>query len=79
LWSLKPAEDGIGSAGVAIRVWNMAHAATKFTVSMGSKPFSARRATHIETPVGETSFAVGSKLAAAPDAMETYLLSAGKP
>jgi alpha-mannosidase len=78
LWSVKPAEDGIASAGIALRVWNMSHSATTFAVSMGSKTVFARHSTHIETPIGASGFADGSKLAAAPDALETYLLSVDK-
>ena len=35
LWSLKPAEDGIESAGIALRVWNLADAPAEFTAASG--------------------------------------------
>ena len=76
LWSLKPAEDGIKTAGIAMRVWNMADAPVRFTATMGSLRISAaRHATHIETPTGDATLSDGDLTAmTAAHAMETYLL-----
>lgn len=76
LWSLKPAEDGIESAGIALRVWNLADAPAAFTAAMGSLRISAaQHATHIETPTGQAKIINGALTAtAAAHALETYLL-----
>ncbi|MGA2031342.1 MAG: hypothetical protein ABSG68_03730 [Thermoguttaceae bacterium] len=76
LWSLKPAEDGIESAGVAMRVWNLADGPGMFTAAMGSPGIAAvKHTTHIETPIGEMRIINGDFTAtAAAHAMETYLL-----
>jgi alpha-mannosidase len=76
LWALKPAEDGIDNAGVALRVWNMSGAESSFTVRMpGWKIASAKRATHIETPIADARVSDGTLQGSAPGyAIETYLL-----
>ncbi len=77
LWSLKPAEDGIESAGIAMRVWNLADAPATFTAALGSlRIAAAQHATHIETPTGEAKIVNGALTAtAAAHALETYLLT----
>ena len=76
LWSLKPAEDGIERAGIAMRVWNMADAPAAFTAALGAPRIAAaQHATHIETPTGEARISNGALTAtAAAHALETYLL-----
>lgn len=76
LWSLKPAEDGIEHAGIALRIWNMSDKKTRFAVSMKPRRIlRAMRATHIETATGGAQIESGNldELIAA-NAMETYLL-----
>lgn len=77
LWSLKPAEDGIEHAGIALRVRNMSGKKARFVASM--KPGSilhAMRATHIETPTGPAHIVSGNlDETTAANAMETYLLT----
>jgi alpha-mannosidase len=49
LWTLKPAEDGIGQ-GVVARVWNLTGATRNFTLGLGTGPVArAVQSTHIET------------------------------
>ena len=76
LWSLKPAEDGIENAGIALRVWNLAGAPAEFTAALGAPRIAAaQHATHIETPMGEANVVNGGLSAtAAAHALETYLL-----
>jgi len=77
LWSLKPAEDGIGHMGIALRVWNMSEKKAGFAVSLKPKSIvRAMRATHIETPTGPAQI-VGGNLdeTTSANAMETYLLT----
>jgi len=53
-WSLKPAEDGIEQAGIALRVWNLGSAPTRFTAALGCVRLrAAKHATHIETPTAD--------------------------
>lgn len=73
LWSLKPAEDGIKYAGIALRIWNMSDKQTRFVVSM--EPRMILRATHIETATGEAQVVSGNlDETTTAHAMETYLL-----
>jgi alpha-mannosidase len=76
MWALKPAEDGISNAGVALRVWNMSGAESNFTVRLaGCIVASAKQATHIETPTGDAQVSDRALVATvAGHAMETYLL-----
>jgi len=76
LWSLKPAEDGIEHAGIALRIWNMSDKKTRFVVSMKPRMIlRAMRATHIETTTGEVQVVSGNlDETTTAHAMETYLL-----
>ncbi len=76
LWSLKPAEDGIEYAGIALRIWNMSDKQTRFVVSMETRRIlRAMRATHIETTTGEAQVVSGNlDETTTAHAMETYLL-----
>jgi alpha-mannosidase len=76
LWSLKPAEDGIENAGIAMRVWNLNGTQAEFTADLGSSQIAAaQHATHIETPTGKATIINGGLTAtAAAHALETYLL-----
>jgi len=56
LWALKPAEDGIAQ-GIIARLWNLSDSQASFSLSF-SPPFSitsAKRTTHIETPLGDAT------------------------
>jgi alpha-mannosidase len=56
LWALKPADDGIAQ-GVIARLWNLSDSQASFSLSF-SPPFSitsAKRTTHIETPLGDAT------------------------
>lgn len=76
VWSLKPAEDGIERAGIALRVWNLAAAPTRFTATLRPPGIAAaQQATHLETPRGAAQVINGALTAtAAARALETYLL-----
>ena len=55
LWALKPAEDGIGK-GIIARVWNLSASPARFSLSLAPGPIqTARRMTHIETPIGNAT------------------------
>jgi len=79
LWALKPGEEGIANAGVALRVWNMSNSASNFTAKLtGWNITSAQHATHIETPIGDAQVSNRALTGtAAGYAMETYLLKTG--
>jgi alpha-mannosidase len=79
LWALKPAEDGILQAGIALRVWNMSDTESNFTAQVpGWRIVSAKNATHIETPTGDAQVSSGALTTkVSGHAMETYLLKPG--
>lgn len=81
LWSLKPAEDGITQAGIALRVWNQSGSSSNFEVTLkGCKFAAAKHATHIETPTSDAKFNRNLLLGtAAGHALETYLLELTYP
>jgi alpha-mannosidase len=81
LWSLKPAEDGVTQAGIALRVWNQSDASSNFEVAWKRcKIVAAKRATHIETPTGDDKVDRNLLLGtAAGHALETYLLQISFP
>jgi alpha-mannosidase len=76
LWALKPAEEGVTQGGVTVRIWNMSPAKSDFTVTMKEWNLAgAKKATHIETPIGDARVSRQKLLGAvAGNAMETYLL-----
>jgi alpha-mannosidase len=76
VWALKPAEDGILRAGIALRVWNMSDKESNFTAQLpGWRIVSAKNSTHIETPTGDAQVSSGALTTkVAGHAMETYLL-----
>src|SRR5439155_13714489 len=59
LWSLKPAEEGIGQ-GVIARVWNVASTSSTFQLSLNEAIASAKNVTHIETDKNDASVSGGS-------------------
>ncbi len=59
LWSLKPAEDGIGN-GVVARVWNQGNDPSSYQLSLSRPINSAQRVTHIETPIAPATVTSGS-------------------
>lgn len=58
LWTLKPAEDGIGR-GVVARVWNQSNAPASYTISLFQPIVSAERLTHIETTIAPATVSGG--------------------
>ena len=80
LWSIKPAEDGIDTAGLALRIWNLSESAVSFNARFPAlRIVAAQRATHIETPLGNASVEDGQlKAQAAPHALETFLIRCGR-
>lgn len=61
LWALKPAEDGIGPAGVVARLWNLADAPVTCRISApGAAICDAWRLTHVETPVAAAPVSDGA-------------------
>jgi alpha-mannosidase len=66
LWSLKPAEEGIG-LGMIARVWNQKSAAVTLTVAMPSDAVAgARRLTHLETNLDEADTQITGEVLTAP-------------
>lgn len=60
LWALKPAEDGFPQR-VIVRLWNLADRISDFALSLSSGPiWSARRTTHIETPLDDATVMNGA-------------------
>jgi alpha-mannosidase len=47
LWSLKPAEEGIGE-GIIARVWNLSPVASNFTLGLNEPLAAVKQTTHIE-------------------------------
>jgi alpha-mannosidase len=58
LWSLKPAEEGIGE-GVIARVWNLTGSPRPFTLSLSEAIARAKSVTHIETDQGDATVSAG--------------------
>ncbi len=75
LWSLKPAEEGIGQ-GVIARVWNLADATSSLSLTLPPTGIaSAERTTHIETNLGAATLAGGALTASlARQQMATFRL-----
>ena len=76
LWALKPAEDGIGEAGVIARLWNLAAEPVDATLRLTPGPIAAAtETTHIETPIGPAPLNDGALRATlAPHQIKTYAL-----
>ena len=74
LWSLKPAEDGIGR-GVIARVWNQSASPLAYSLWLSMPIVSAERVTHIETAIAPASV-IGGQLNAniAQQQIQTHLL-----
>jgi chitodextrinase len=64
LWSLKPAEEGIGE-GVIARVWNLSPTPKPFTISLSEPIAAAKTITHVETDQGDAVVAGGALSATA--------------
>ncbi len=58
LWSLKPAEDGIGR-GIVTRVWNQGNTPTTYLISLSKPINSAEKLTHIETTIAPATVVSG--------------------
>jgi len=76
LWSLKPAEDGISTAGLITRVWNMNSTSSNFNISSPtSQIISGKELTHVETPISDAVVGSGKLNATANKyQMKTYSL-----
>ena len=59
LWSLKPAEEGIGE-GVIARFWNLSATPKPFSVSSSEPIARAKSVTHIETDRGDAAVSAGA-------------------
>ena len=74
LWSLKPAEDGIGR-GIIARVWNQANTPVNYTLGLAVPVVSAERLTSIETTISAATV-TGGQLSATVNQLQlqTHLL-----
>ena len=59
LWSLKPAEEGIGE-GVIARLWNLTASPKSFSLSLNEPIARAKSVTHIETDRGDATVSAGA-------------------
>jgi chitodextrinase len=59
LWSLKPAEEGIGE-GVIARLWNLTASPKSFSLSLNEPIARAKSVTHIETDRGDATVSAGT-------------------
>ena len=76
LWSLKPAEDGI-EQGIIARVWNMSANAGNLTLTYAPAAItSAKRTTHVETPI-ENAMIDAGRLTSAINEPATHVSIAG--
>jgi uncharacterized protein (TIGR03437 family) len=74
LWSLKPAEEGIGQ-GLIARVYNLTHQATTATLQLANPITSAQRTTHIETNLAAAALTAGAlPLTCTPQQYQTFRL-----
>jgi alpha-mannosidase len=64
LWSLKPAEEGIGE-GVIARLWNLTAAPKSFSLALSEPIARAKAVTHIETDRGNAAVSAGALTATA--------------
>jgi alpha-mannosidase len=64
LWSLKPAEEGIGE-GVMARLWNLTPTPKSFAISLNEPIARAKSVTHIETDRGDATISAGTVTATA--------------
>ena len=74
LWSLKPAEEGIGQ-GVIARVYNVSSQATNATLQLANAITSANRTSHIETNLDSAPLTDGNlSLSLTPQQYQTFRL-----
>ncbi len=74
LWSLKPAEEGIGQ-GIIARVYNVTGQATTATLQLANPITSAQRTSHIETNLEGASVVDGNlPLSFTPQQYQTFRL-----
>lgn len=74
LWSLKPAEEGIGQ-GVIARVYNVSNQATNATLQLVNPIASANRTSHIETNLDSAALVDGNlSLSLTPQQYQTFRL-----
>ena len=74
LWSLKPAEEGIGE-GVIARTWNLTGTPKPFSISLSEPIARAKSITHIETDRSDATVSAGSLTAtAAQNQLQSFRL-----
>ncbi|MBS1807122.1 MAG: glycoside hydrolase [Acidobacteria bacterium] len=74
LWSIKPAEEGIGQ-GIIARVYNVANQATNTSLQLANSITSANRTSHIETNLDSVAPNDGTlPLTFAPQQYQTFRL-----
>jgi uncharacterized protein (TIGR03437 family) len=74
LWSIKPAEEGIGQ-GIIARVYNVTQQATTATLQLANPINSAQRTSHIETNIDGAPIAEGNlPLSLTPQQYQTFRL-----
>ena len=74
LWSLKPAEEGIGQ-GLIARVYNVSGQATNATLQLANPVTSANRTSHIETNLDSAAIVNGNlPLTLTPQQYQTFRL-----
>ncbi len=74
LWSIKPAEEGIGQ-GIIARVYNVSGQATTATLQLANPITSANRTSHIETNLDSAAIADGNlSLSLTPQQYQTFRL-----
>jgi alpha-mannosidase len=81
LWALKPAEDWGIPRNFILRLWNFSEAAADFSLQLSAGPITtAKRTTHIETPLGEASVVSGSLQGSlAAHQISTYAVTTDQP
>lgn len=79
LWALKPHDDGI-EHGLVARVWNQSDKPAPIALSSAAALKSARRVTHIETPLEELPVKAGAlEVTVGAQRMETFNLLPASP
>ncbi|MEO8764721.1 MAG: T9SS type A sorting domain-containing protein [Ginsengibacter sp.] len=82
LWALKPAEEGVATNGLVMRVWNLTNARANTDFIFNDNIMDAKNITHIETDISDASFSDQTvSTAVAKYQMKSYRvkLAAGGP
>jgi len=64
LWALKPAEEGMQTNGLIVRLWNMSDVTQNNTLTFPDAITSGNEVTHIETDIPATSLQINGNTAA---------------